>query len=472
VDWAWWTGEKAEQRAAKVSEPDSMHFYVYSTACSISPERSQAEIDTFWRNYRKTQQTKSNNVPRDIHILGIGSIGKFVAHSLRGLPDPPPVTLLFHKKSYLDDWEAGNKEITINTDGISIARSGFNVEYYRAGFRRHGQQVTYEEYMSPRRDPHLQAKVSRSEGVTSPLYENASHEPIHNLIVCIKAADTVGALLNVRHRLKPDSSILFLQNGMGIIDEVNTKVFPDPMTRPNYMIGVISHGVNSQGLFSATHAGAGTIQIGLLPRSHPSRPPSPTPPTQGFEDKTWSPASRYILRTLARSPVLAAIGQTPTEIFQAQLEKLAVNAIINPITALLDSRNGTVLYNYSLTRAMRLLLAEISLVFRNLPELARLPNTETRFSAERLETLVVSVAYSTKDNVSSMCADVRAGRRTEIKFINGYVVKRGEEVGIKCVMNYLVMQLVKGKAAMVNRERNEEVLLSEPWDGSLEEDGN
>ena len=175
-----------------------------------------------------------------------------------------------------------------------------------------------------------------------------------------------------------------------------------------------------------------------------------------------------MLRTLARSPVLATVGQTPTEILQAQLEKLAVNATINPITALLDSRNGAVLYNYAITRAMRLLLAEISLVFRSLPELAALPNTLTRFGAERLETLVVGVAYRTRENVSSMCADVRAGRRTEVEFINGYVVKRGEEVGVKCVMNYLVMQLVKGKQAMVDRERDEEVLLSGPKGGFIE----
>jgi 2-dehydropantoate 2-reductase len=69
-----------------------------------------------------------------------------------------------------------------------------------------------------------------------------------------------------------------------------------------------------------------------------------------------------------------------------------------------------------------------------------------------------------------MCADVRAGRRTEVEFINGYVVKRGEEVGVKCVMNYLMMQLVKGKHAMVDRERNEEVLMSRPMDGLLEGD--
>jgi 2-dehydropantoate 2-reductase len=140
-----------------------------------------------------------------------------------------------------------------------------------------------------------------------------------------------------------------------------------------------------------------------------------------------------------------------------QLEKLAVNCIINPLSVLLDARNGSILYNYALTRTMRLLLAEISLVFRSLPELQFIPNVASRFDPGRLETLVVSVAQKTKDNVSSMLADVRAGRATEIDYINGWVVRRGEELGVRCTLNYAVSQLVKGKAQMISLERSEGV---------------
>ena len=36
-------------------------------------------------------------------------------------------------------------------------------------------------------------------------------------------------------------------------------------------------------------------------------------------------------------------------------------------------------------------------------------------------------------------------KETEIDFINGYIIARGEELGIKCVMNFLIQQLVAGK---------------------------
>ena len=156
-------------------------------------------------------------------------------------------------------------------------------------------------------------------------------------------------------------------------------------------------------------------------------------------------SSRYLLRTLTRSPILACAPFPYLDLLQLQLEKLAINACLNPVTTLLNIRNGAILSNTSLNRVHRLLLAEISLVIRNLPELAGLSGVRVRFSPERLETLLTGVAQKTAENSSSMREDVRRGKNTEVEYINGYIVKRGEQQGVKCVLNYLIMQLVLGK---------------------------
>jgi 2-dehydropantoate 2-reductase len=292
-----------------------------------------------------------------------------------------------------------------------------------------------------------------------------SEDPIHNLIITTKTPTTVSALRALKTRLLPTSTLCFLQNGMGVIDDVNEHLFPDPAQRPNYMQGIITHGANvppqkaEQDPFYAVHAGKGTIALGLLPREGPSavRPDDEAEDVKDIKDEKWAPSSRYLLRTLARSPVLCAIGFTPTELLQQQLEKLVVNSVLNPLTAILDNKNGSILYNFPLTRTMRLMLAETSHVIRNLPELKDVPNVTTRFGPQRLEDLVVSVTKKTADNISSMLADVRAGRRTEIEYINGYIVKRGEELGLKCLVNYAIMQTVMGKALMTRREVHGEV---------------
>ncbi|TKA23954.1 hypothetical protein B0A50_06460 [Salinomyces thailandicus] len=429
---------------------------------------------------------------RRIHILGTGAIGKLVAHALRGIPNPPPITLMFHRYRLLEAWEQSKKVITISSDGYEEQRSGYDVELMPEVRRQHGvtvdrhEQDVYDfaeqEGLKPdqaaevlrQRQQAEQAEIGEAEANTTagPVVKRISKlrrpeggrpgkgdyayssAPISHLIISTKAGLTVPALQAVAHRLNAQSTICFLQNGMGILDAVNKHVFPHAPTRPNYIQGILTHGVNipasiaDRDPFYAIHAGHGTLALGLL-----SRPDTPGSDPSG----TWTPSSRHLLRTLTRTPILAATGLPPPELHAQQLEKLAVNSIINPLTTLLDTRNGALLHNFPLTRVLRLLLAETSLVLRSLPELRAHPNTATRFSAARLETLVVSVAYKTSENISSMLNDVRVGSKTEIEFINGYIVRRGEEVGVKCVVNYAIMQAVIAKAAIAQRETNDEV---------------
>ncbi|KAL8811724.1 MAG: hypothetical protein Q9223_007470 [Gallowayella weberi] len=287
--------------------------------------------------------------------------------------------------------------------------------------------------------PHSRPEVSRA----------PEEEVIHNLIVSVKAFNTVGALMQIAHRLRPKSTVLFLQNGMGIIEEVNDKVFPDRAQRPQYMLGVISHGVDPRGPFSLVHSGAGTVALAIIPRDIEEVKPS------------FVPSALYLLRTFTRSPVLAAVGFAPTDLLQLQIEKLAVNAIINPLTALMDCLNGDLLHQHSMSRVMRLLLAEISLVIKSLPELQGVPNVKMRFDITRLEGQVIGIAAKTAANRSSMLQDIRRGKKTEIEYITGYLVRRGEQVGIQCVMNFMIKHMVKTKERM-EREKHRHLLPLEP----------
>ena len=276
---------------------------------------------------------------------------------------------------------------------------------------------------------------------------NGREEVIYHLIVSVKAPQTVKAIQAVAHRLTQDSSILFLQNGMGMIDEVNEKLFPNERYRPTYVVGVVSHGLYANRPFSVVHAGEGTIALGVLPRIPMGEP------TQLEALNQLSHSARYLMRTMTRTAVFVAVGFSPTDLLQQQLDKLAVNCIINPLTAVLDCKNGALLYNFYFTRVVRLLLAEISIVIKSLPELKNVPNVNIRFDTLRLERLVSSIANTTAENYSSMVQDIRTGRPTEIDYINGYIVRRGEEMGIQCVMNYMLMHMVKGKNKIISHEK-------------------
>lgn len=371
-------------------------------------------------------------VPPRVYILGTGSVGKLIAHSIRGVAEPPPVTLLFHRPTFRKDFEAAGSVLKLTTGKNTEEQGGYSSELVLPQ-RRHAEKR-----------PNIPTDRERFEDQTS-------EEPITNLIVSVKAPDTISALREVAHRLSPESTVLFMQNGMGVIDEVNEELFPNPTSRPGYMLGINSHGIHAKSSFEAIHAGAGTLQLGLVPRISFSEYLKQSE-TEDKKEQLWTKSSRYLLRTLTRVPVLAAVALSPSELLQAQLEKLAVNCLVNSLTVMLDCRNGDLLNNFAISRTMFLLLAEISTVIQSLPELEGIPNTKLRFSPERLEHLATSIAQKTSENISSMLQDVRRGARTEIEYINGYIVKRGEEMGFKASMNYMLMQMVIGKQQMVSRE--------------------
>ena len=388
---------------------------------------------------------------RRVHMLGVGSIGTFVAHALMCLPNPPPISLIFHRSEMYEDFIKGSRVLrVINTrSDTNDERSGFDVDLANYDSER---GTVFWSYFPARR--------SESQHPYTPGPEEtlpSGELRIYTLIVTVKGPATMRALQSVKHRISAETTICLMQNGMGQVDELNRVVFTDPGTRPTYMLGVISHGVFLSRQFTARHTGIGSIAIGVVrdvdkfPLPPKSYPHSLTEAEKkrmypGDKDLYANITSRYLLRTLTRSPILVCAAFPYLDLLQLQLEKLAVNCILNPITALLSIPNGSILGNGALSKASRLLIAEISAVIRGLSELEGVPNVKVRFSPERLESLYLAVTRNTAQNSSSMREDIRNGKDTEIDYINGYIVRRGEERGLKCVMNYMLVQLVKGKS--------------------------
>ena len=390
---------------------------------------------------------------RRVHIMGLGSIGTFIAHSLKCLPNPPPLSLTMHKPEMYEDFKQKRRVLRLinKKNQINDEQTEYDVDLAET------DQDTGYTYWK-----HISHNIH---GTLNPLHPPSEDEILpsgevymHAVIVTVKSKDTVAALRSVKHRLNAHSTICLIQNGMGQIDQLNREVFTDPSTRPTYMLGIISHGVHLASNFIAVHAGFGTVALGVVRDLDKFPiPPKPPPPPSSLSpeesvrlyptdaDLYSALSSRYLLRTLTRSPILACAAFPALDLLQLQLEKLAINAVLNPLTAVLNLPNGALLYNVALSKVQRLLIAEISLVLRTLPELEGVPNARMRFSPERLETLCMGVAMKTAENSSSMREDIRKGRATEVEYINGYVVKRGEEMGVKCVLNYMVMQLVLGK---------------------------
>jgi 2-dehydropantoate 2-reductase len=115
--------------------------------------------------------------------------------------------------------------------------------------------------------------------------------------------------------------------------------------------------------------------------------------------------------------------------------KLAVNCVINPITALLEVRNSGSLVP-ELAELRRQIIAEVGALAA--AEGHELPGD----LAEKIEK-----GLDSGGNRSSMLQDVLAGRVTEVEFLNGFVVRRSAELGLASPVNATLAALIRAKTA-------------------------
>lgn len=66
--------------------------------------------DTFW-----SRSISSIAMPPRVHVLGLGSIGTFAAHSLAEIPNRPSIILLLHRASLLDGYIKNGNRILLET---------------------------------------------------------------------------------------------------------------------------------------------------------------------------------------------------------------------------------------------------------------------------------------------------------------------------------------------------------------------
>jgi 2-dehydropantoate 2-reductase len=116
--------------------------------------------------------------------------------------------------------------------------------------------------------------------------------------------------------------------------------------------------------------------------------------------------------------------------------KLAVNAGINPLTALLEVRNGELHENQF---AKNVLIAA-GLEVKNIA-IAR----DIELPISNIPKLMERACFKSRSNFSSMYQDVLRGAKTEIESISGAVVAHGKTMGVDTPVNSFLYENVKAK---------------------------
>jgi 2-dehydropantoate 2-reductase len=247
------------------------------------------------------------------------------------------------------------------------------------------------------------------EGVEAIFPVEATSDPLNCTgsrlaIVLVKSYQTASAAERLASCLAEDGLALTLQNGLG-----NLEILTDTLGTHRVISGVTTLGATLTGPGVVRMGGAGDIKI-------------------GEHDKAKIPVE--IFRRAGLDTEIVA--DTSSLVWG----KLVINASINPLTALLNVRNGELLKNSYALELLELITGESAGVAGGIG--VELPYPDP-FE------MVVSVAHKTTENFSSMNIDMNRGRQTEIDAINGAIVRMGEAAGVPINYNKMLWMLVKAK---------------------------
>jgi 2-dehydropantoate 2-reductase len=380
-----------------------------------------------------------------IHVLGTGWVSKYIAHSIASLPHAPPVAMLVNRSSMIEDWQQEGAGIRLIRGEKIHTQLGIELESVRHFPRR--------------------ARRTKSDYIPG-TFMSIPQERIDNLVVAADAHFVIPALLSIRHRLHPATTICFVDggdvsglgvSGLGVLDVVNSEVFPDPVTRPCYSLANLSHKIApTLNTYTIIEEDAGEACFTVLyrdakmPEEATLLEPGSDPLVRRIGGEGWGPFT-HIMKTLTRTPEFNSSTLGHSNFLKITLEKMIVRSVIGPLTVMFDCSNEQLLHNYNIQKAMAPLLEECSQVVCALPEIA--PRDIQYFSPEHLQTIIVSVLQTTGSNISPMLQAIRKGQRTGIEFCNGYFVRRGKELGVPCHHNQMMIDLVNSKASLIGRER-------------------
>lgn len=96
----------------------------------------------------------------------------------------------------------------------------------------------------------------------------------------------------------------------------------------------------------------------------------------------------------------------------------------------------------------RTLISYISAISKALPEFEGVPGVKKSLPPERLETTVMAIVDRNRQTTCSMVWDMRAGRDTENRYMNGYCSRRGNELGVLTPLHHTFVDRIEERIAM------------------------
>lgn len=250
---------------------------------------------------------------------------------------------------------------------------------------------------------------SRSVAVAT-VDDPAQHGPADLVVVFTKSAATRAAIRAALPAITAETAVLTLQNGLG-----NPEIIAECVAPGQIAYGVTDVPADWHAPNRVTSHGSATIQL------------------WGF-DGTASAAARRACAALQSAGFAATLDpDTRTRVW----EKLAFNAALNPLAALLDAPVGALAHPDARVLALDLVSEIIALA----------THEGVALDPDRIADRIEHALAHHQAHLPSMLQDLRARRATEIAALNGAVAERAANAGLAAPLNTAIVRLIRAAEA-------------------------
>ena len=232
------------------------------------------------------------------------------------------------------------------------------------------------------------------------------------VLFCVKSTDTEAVAEAMAPHLGADALVLSLQNGVENAATIARRV-PQPVVPA---VVYVATAMPEPGVVK--HYGRGDLVIGAM-RAAEAAQPATAARLQGLVD----------LFATAKVPV-----RISADVMAELWSKLMVNCAYNAISGLAQMPYGRMAAMPAIRELQRAVVAEVVAVAA--ADGVDLP-------LERSLEVMQGIAPAMPDQLSSTAQDMARGKPSEIDHLNGFVARRGRELGIATPTNQALHALVK-----------------------------
>lgn len=231
-------------------------------------------------------------------------------------------------------------------------------------------------------------------------------EPVDLIILFVKALYSKAALSGNRNLIGPNTYVMTLQNGSGHEDILGEFVPQD-----HIIIGTTEDNGAVLGFGHIRHGGVGNTNVGML-----------TGDKENFLNKLKESFDSCGFNVRIHPNIQQLIW-----------DKLFTNVSLSAVTAVLQVNIGYIAANeYAWQMTMALLHEAV--------ETAHALGLEA--DEEKLAEKIRATSVGSPEGVTSICADIRAGRKTEVDTISGSVVRAAHKAGVPVPVHEFVVNTI------------------------------